>query len=752
MNAATRLRKLRTMSGIELRTRLASAAYRVYERRALRNTGRRNRTPIFADRNGASCASIAAPRFLASVEDLTATRAVLDAHYQRGLRVSVDRADRMLRGEFMLFGQQRQLGEVVDWHADPVAGGRWPLLYHADVPIGDRTKVPGDAKDIWELNRQQFLMDLAKAWLATGRPEYVAKVRQLVLSWIEANPYGRGVNWSGPLEVGYRALSWLWAYLVTSDHPMPDSTRNAWLAGFHDHGRFLFRHLELYESPYNHLIGESSVLYLLGVSFPEFRDAARWRERGRQILERRLPEQFYADGGSVEQATVYHHATLGFYLLAAIVARRNQQDLSPSIWSAIERAIEYSMHLTQPDGRLPALGDNDDARPLAFDVQDNWDYRHFLAIGAVLFDRPDFKAIAGRMHEDAFWLLGPEGLTAFSAVTNVAAQQTSHLLPASGYAVLRNERAGGSDYICFDVGEQAGGLRTDEVPSAAHGHADALAVVAFLGGDPILVDAGFYTYDGDRSWERHFRETAAHNTVRVDRLEQSRHLEKMSWSSVPTVTLDGFRSDSSGAWAVASHDGYVRSSAVRHRRTVWLRPHGYLIIYDELIGRGDHIAEVIFQFDACRAAALDDGRLAIDQRFVLTCSATSKIDPTLQRGAPPADGGWIAPRLGTRRPAARFTLTSTFSDTLRILTTIVDCERWPRVRALCEPEESSLAHELSNGASSDLVGGSNGTGVSAGGRHSDASVAVWHEERGVLVEAARIGGTFITSGPGGGAV
>jgi hypothetical protein len=532
---------------------------------------------------------------------------------------------------------------------------------------------------------------------------------------------------------------------------MPDSTRRAWLAGFHDHGRFLFRHLELYESPYNHLIGESSVLYILGVMFPGFRDAARWRARGRHILESRLSEQFYADGGSVEQATVYHHATLGFYLLAAIVARRNQQDLSPGVWAALERAIDYSMHLTQPDGHLPAIGDNDDARPLAFDVRDNWDYRHFLAAGAALFGRADFKAVAGRLPEDAFWLLGPEGLLAFSTVADVPPLQDSHLLRASGYAVLRSSRAGAADYVCFDCGEQAGGLRTDDVPSSAHGHADALSVVACLDGQPILVDAGFYTYDGERSWERYFRETAAHNTVRVDRTDQARHLDKMSWSRVPTVSIDGFHSSAAGSWAVASHDGYQRSAAgVRHQRSVWLRPNGCIILYDELTGRGEHTAEVIFQFHEQLAVILESERLVIGGRFVLISSATAALERTVHRGDDRADGGWIAPRLGARTPAARFVMTATFADTLHVLTTIADGRQWTRMAASDDRERSTLVHQLSTDTVTEIVGASAGGVVTVGHRETDGSIGVWREERSRLTEGVRIGGTFISPAAAGG--
>ena len=247
--------------------------------------------------------------------------------------------------------------------------------------------------------------------------------------------------------------------------------------------------------------------------------------------------------------------------------------MAAPVWRAIERGIDHSMRLLQPDGRMPALGDNDDARPLAFDAPDTWDYRHFQAAGAVLFKRPDFKWTAGRFPEDAFWLLGPDGLDQFDTIDASPPADASSALRASGYAVLRTDWSPRADYVCFDCGQQGGGLRADDVPSASHGHADALSVVAHLRGQPLLVDSGFYTYDGERDWERHFRETAAHNTISIDGLDQAIHLEKMAWMRTPTVTLEAFQSDRVQAWAIASHDGYARTSGgVRHRRMAWLRP------------------------------------------------------------------------------------------------------------------------------------------------------------------------------------
>ena len=169
------------------------------------------------------------------------------------------------------------------------------------------------------------------------------------------------------------------------------------------------------------------------------------------------------------------------------------------------------------------------------------------------------------------------------------------------------------------------------------------------------------------------------------------------------------------------------------------------------MGRGDHTAEVIFQLHEDRAAVLDDGRLTIDRRFSLTWSATAKVDAALYRGAEPADG----PDCSAARHLQTGSALRADNYLLRRApgpTTIVDGERWTLVRALRQRGASSLVHELSNGAVTEVVGASDGTGVTAGGRETDGAVGVWREEAGRLVEAARIGGTFITTGMAQGAL
>ena len=540
-------------------------------------------------------AGISGGRFFESMQRPGALREALLAGFPHECSSTIGHADELVRHRITLFSTSYDLGPRIDWQRDPRSSWPWPSLYYRDVLAA--SVPPGvDVKHVWELNRHQFLVELATAWLLSKRPDYRDRVWDTVQDWVVQNPFGRGVNWAGPLEVAYRALSWLWAaHLVDAGVDENDPLRRIWALGLYEHAVFLDRHLELYSSPYNHLIGEAAVLFILGLVFPHWPNAPRWRDRGRKVLERRLPAQFYSDGGSVEQAIGYHHATLGYYLLAGLVARRNQQDLSPAVWHAIERAMEWSMWTIQPDGSHPALGDNDDARPFRFSATATWDFRSFLSLGAVLFGRGDFKAIGGRWHQEGEWLLDPGARERFDALPSARPSRNSIALAPSGYVVMRSTWSEDADYICFDVGEIAGGLRTDDVPSAGHGHADCLAVVVAYAGTPLLIDAGFFTYNSSDDWEQLFRATELHNTVRVDGRSQGRYFGKMTWSQVPRVELEGAGLDAGPGvmWARGSHDGYARGPAgVQHTRTVMLRPGAYVAIFDQLTGQGEHAFEV----------------------------------------------------------------------------------------------------------------------------------------------------------------
>ena len=81
--------------------------------------------------------------------------------------------------------------------------------------------------------------------------------------------------------------------------------------------------------------------------------------------------------------------------------------------------FEFIMYCMRPDGRMPMIGDSDDGRFFILSDYydwDRWDHRYLLSIGAVLFDRQDFKNSAGKCHEEIFWLFGKEGVEKWNSL------------------------------------------------------------------------------------------------------------------------------------------------------------------------------------------------------------------------------------------------------------------------------------------------------------------------------------------------
>ena len=680
---ARRLQKLRAMPAAELAHRVRYKIAVLRERRAyaagtlappdrLRGALRADlQTPDWQARL-LSARVDSASRFLPSIQQREAMRGLFATRYAAEHADMQARAAETRAHRFSFFGQTFKYGQDIPWQDDPVTRKPWPAVYHADVPVHRGDIGCGDVKHVWELSRQQYLVDLGRAVFLDDDRASLDSLQHLVRSWMAGNPYATGVHWSCALEPAFRAFSWVWAYAL-SWHALDEAFHLEWLCGMYDAARFIEAHLEHYSSPYNHLIGEASALYMLGASFPEFADAARWRATARTVLEGRLGEQFYADGGTVEQSTFYHHASVGDYLLAALTARQVGETLSPAVWSAIERGLDFSTALLQPDGRIPEIGGADDGKPIRMEHLPLWDFRPYQALGAVLFDRGDLKFAAGRFHEDALWLLGPAGLEAFDRLPATTPERTAFALPQSGYYVMRTDWTPQADYVVVDCGEQALGMRPDAIPNSMHGHADCLSVLVTLAGHRVLIDSGFYAYNSGGAWEAHFRETAAHNTARVDGRDQALHLGKMAWSHSYRARPEGWHTDATATWLVGAHDGFDRSdTGVTHRRAVCHRTAGYLVIVDEFVGAGDHDLEVNFQF-APGATLAPDGAAGMAYGDIARLHWTSPLlwNETRTEGGDGPEAGWVAPSLGVRTPAPRLSLRTRSGQERTVLVTVI---------------------------------------------------------------------------------
>jgi uncharacterized heparinase superfamily protein len=355
---------------------------------------------------------------------------------------------------------------------------------------------------------------------------------EIVNCWMEENPPGKGNGWE-PYPLSKR-ISNLIVWLLG------DSVQAELRAGIEKNlavqVEWLSRRVEWHLLG-NHLLANAKALVMGGAYFAGD-SADRWLREGAEILRRELSEQVLEDGGHFELSPMYHALILEDLLdlinLARVYPRALAQEEKGWRRTA-SRMLGWLAQLTHPNGQLAYFNDS---------------------VQGVAAEATALKKYAARL-----------GL-----------EEQRMPLGASGYARLE----AGDTVVLFDLGP----VGPDYQPG--HGHCDLLSLEVSHKGRPVITNSGVSTYEaGPRRLAE--RRTAAHNTVRIDQVDQSE-----VWGSFRVArranVLDSKTNGSS--WAEAAHDGYRRLNGnVTHRRRVDVK-RGSVTIIDRIEGSGVHSAEI----------------------------------------------------------------------------------------------------------------------------------------------------------------
>jgi hypothetical protein len=651
-----RVRRLRTMPLAEIAGRSRQEAAKLLdrvtaERRIDPQAVLREHAPALARPDSARriVREIAPGRFFAGVE----RPGVVTTWLPEYRSAVVKSAEDALQNRFHLLSYHTLwFGEPIDWHFDPVWSRRAPKVHWTQVDPLD-PQVVGDSKIVWELNRHQWIARLAEAYALTADERYAEHALASIESWIEANPYGVGVNWTSSLEVAYRVMSWAWTLMLVRDAEALSNERltillaNVWL-----HARYVARYLSHYFSPNTHLTGEALGLFFAGTLFPEFRDARRWRDVGAQVLVSESRSQICADGVHFERSTCYHLYTLDTYQQFALLALRNGTSIPNDLWDRLGHSLEFLLAIRRPDGTLPEIGDADGGRLMPLAQRDQCDPRGAFAVGAVMFARADFAWAAQGLTPEVPWLTGEGGASAFASLPRHApATPRSRLFPSGGYLVMNTAPARDAHQMIIDAGPLGCPF------SCGHGHADLLSVQCSAFGEAILVDAGTYCYTAQREWRNYFRGTAAHNTVVIDRCDQVEMDGPFSWHGRAAVHVGEWKSDSEYDFIDASHTAYAPMT--HRRRVLFVKPH-YWVIVDDIFGADPasepfHQIDLGFQF-APMAVRIMRERWARAQTpegntFWVGAFAPAALRSSVKTGELAPIRGWISRDYGQRTPA-----------------------------------------------------------------------------------------------------
>jgi uncharacterized heparinase superfamily protein len=350
--------------------------------------------------------------------------------------------------------------------------------------------------------------------------------------WMEENPPGKGNGWE-PYPLSRRISNWV-GWLIGDS--MQAELRANIEKSLAVQVEWLSRRMEWHLLG-NHLLANAKALVMGGAYFAGD-SADRWLCEGTEILRQELREQVLEDGGHFELSPMYHALILEDILdlinLAAVYPQALGREEKE--WREIAgKMLGWLAQLTHPNGQLGYFNDS---------------------VQGVAAEAAALKMYAGRL----------------------AVEERRVPLGPSGYVRLE---AGGTVAL-FDIGPIGPGYQP------GHGHCDLLSLELSHYGRPMITNSGVSTYEAGRRRLAE-RRTAAHNTVRIDQVEQSE-----VWGSFRVARRANLAvsKTSDRDCAEGAHDGYrVLRGNVTHRRRVQMQ-HGRVTVVDRLEGSGVHGAEI----------------------------------------------------------------------------------------------------------------------------------------------------------------
>jgi len=427
----------------------------------------------------------------------------------------------------------------------------------------------GDIKAVWELSRFGFVFSLVRAYWRTGDEKYAEGFWKIVEDWRKYNPPQTGPHWKCGQEIAFRIMAWIFGLygFIGAKATTPDRVVEL--------SRMIAVSAERIESNIsyalsqknNHPISEALGLWTVGVIFPEFSAAARWKDRGRKILEKCALELIYPDGTFSQHSSNYHRLMLHDYLWVLSLADKNGETFSEALMERVRAAGCFLGGVIDPTtGRVPNLGANDGALILPLTNCDYLDYR------------PVTQAIQVLLTGERVFPPGPwdEALYCMGLMAPEYTGTVEEVLGGSSY--FKN---GG--YLILRGNHSRGVIRCTPEYRHRPSHADQLHLDLWRGDVNILRDSGTYSYNSPPD-DSYFSSTAAHNTVEFDGRDQMPRISRFLfgawlgvWRTEPLIGSVG-RISWAGAyrdWRGCSHERRVELDPTTDTWTITDRVSGY---------------------------------------------------------------------------------------------------------------------------------------------------------------------------------
>ena len=559
-------------------------------------------------------------------------------------------------GTYSIFGNTLHYLDPINWHRDFINEKEFPMSF--SFSIDTRSGRNGNVKVVWEVNRLQFLTEICLKYKQSRDPRFLDQFISIIRSWKKDNPYLMGVNWYSNIEVNLRIINWFVCWeilevneLVETNAEFKTFVEAHWLPLIELHGRHAFRYESKYSSSNNHLIAEACGLFIAG-SYWSFENSGRWIRKGKKILEREILKQHSKNGINKEEASEYIQFITDFFLIAYLVADRTDNEFSQNYSQRLKKIFSYIYHLMDVSGHVPYYGDDDDGKVLSLPgdkTQNN--FQSLLSSAAILFNNAHFKAKGKVFDLKNQVLFGQDGKAGFNELPEKNIESETKLYKEEGHFLIKKGSNQKEIYLHIDVAPLG------YLSIAAHGHADALSFFLHIDGQPFIVDPGTYTYHSYPEWRSYFKGTLAHNTVRVDGMDQATyggpslwldHYKVRKWETIDTeesIQLKG------------SHTGYKKIGVTHIRSYTFDKVRDCITIEDEIIAKGNkpHVYELPLHLHPeidCRQASHNEFVITHPKKRMVKILLDERLQSHVVSGSKEPILGWYSPSFLQKQPTS----------------------------------------------------------------------------------------------------
>ncbi|HYM93843.1 MAG TPA: heparinase II/III-family protein, partial [Chitinophagaceae bacterium] len=308
-----------------------------------------------------------------------------------------------------------------------------------------------------------------------------------------------------------------------------------------------------------------------------FKESEQWANYSQKGLETEIIKQHSKNGVNKEEAAEYIQFITDFFLLSYVVGENTNRPFSKQYKDQFHQILNYIYDFLDCKGNFPKYGDEDDGKCFITNFDEGFNnFKSLLTSGAIIFKDPALKSKSNGFDIKNQLLFGEAGKTIFELIPGEKKPEGSAFYKDEGHFIMRKRDNDREVYLHFDAAPLG------FLSIAAHGHSDALSFLLHIDGQPVFVDPGTYTYHTEPEWRNYFIGTLAHNSIRINRLNQAKIAGSTLWLQHYKCTVLNVETNNEMDIIKAKHDGYKRLGITHTREIIFDKRSLHIKITDSI--------------------------------------------------------------------------------------------------------------------------------------------------------------------------